>query len=68
MKAFTLWTKPERISGDVVQTSNGGHASLWMMEIIFQCFRPVFREQSTVVMRWGSLRQLSFYEMERRGN
>jgi hypothetical protein len=70
MSAFTIWTEvgKKKIVGDIVPTSNGGHASLWMMEILFQCFRPIFREQSTVVMRWRHLGQLSFYEMERRGN
>jgi len=65
---FTLWTKPKRIVGEIVPTENGGHACLYLMEVFFQCFRPIIREVSSVTIKWAGLKSISHYEMERRGN
>ena len=65
---FTLWTKPDRIVGEIVPTRNAGHACLYLMEVLFQCYRPIIREASSVMIRWRGREYMSHYEMDRRAN
>jgi hypothetical protein len=65
---FTLWTKPDRIVGEIVHTKNAGHACLYSDEVIFRCYRPIIREASSIGIRWRRLDSISHYEMERRAN
>ena len=64
---FTIWTNPGRIIGEIIQTRNGGHASLYSLTVLFQCIRSVVREASTVIIPWTE-NSTGFYDMERRGN
>jgi hypothetical protein len=65
---FSIWTKPDRIVGEVVPTKNAGHACLYSDEVIFRCYRPIIREASSIGIRWNRLESISHYEMERRAN